>query len=133
VFLGADALHLPFPDASFDLVTCAFGFRNLTNYEEGLCEIARVLKRGGRVGILEFSQPRGAMGGLFRFYFRRILPLVGTAISGNGSAYFYLPSSVAKFPTPAELAELMEKAGFGEVRVDSWNFGSVALHSARLP
>jgi len=133
VFLTADALRLPFPDASFDLVTSAFGFRNLANYEEGLREIARVLKRGGQVGILEFSQPTGPMAGVFRFYFRRIMPLIGGAISGSGEAYFYLPSSVEKFPSSAELAALMRKAGFGEVRMDSWNFGSVVLHSAKLP
>jgi len=133
VFLTADALHLPFPAASFDLVTSAFGFRNLANYEEGLREIARVLKAGGQVGILEFSKPTGPMAGIFRFYFRRIMPLIGGAISGSGEAYFYLPSSVEKFPSPAELAALMRKAGFVEVRVDSWNFGSVVLHSAKLP
>lgn len=133
LFVAADALHLPFPDASFDLVTSAFGFRNLANYEEGLCEIGRVLKPGGRVGILEFSQPTGPMAGIFRFYFRRILPLIGGAISGSGEAYFYLPSSVEKFPTPIELAVLMGQAGFGELRVASWNFGSVVLHSAKMP
>jgi len=133
VFLTADALHLPFPNASFDLVTSAFGFRNLANYEEGLHEIARVLKAGGQVGILEFSKPTGPMAGIFRFYFRRIMPLIGGAVSGSGEAYFYLPSSVEKFPSPAELAALMRKAGFVEVRVDAWNFGSVVLHSAKLP
>ena len=132
VFSVADALHLPFPDASFDLVTSAFGFRNLANYEQGLREIARVLKRGGEVGILEFSEPgSGLMGGLFRFYFRRILPRIGGAISGDSQAYAYLPGSVAKFPSPAGLAALLEKTGFAEVRVASWNFGSVILHTAR--
>jgi demethylmenaquinone methyltransferase/2-methoxy-6-polyprenyl-1,4-benzoquinol methylase len=132
VFVTADALRLPFPDASFDLVTSAFGFRNLANYEEGLREIARVLKPGGLVGILEFSQPTGPMAGVFRFYFKRIMPLIGGAISGSGEAYFYLPSSVEKFPMPAELAALMRKVGFGQVHVESWNFGSVVLHAARL-
>ncbi|MGA8222913.1 MAG: bifunctional demethylmenaquinone methyltransferase/2-methoxy-6-polyprenyl-1,4-benzoquinol methylase UbiE [Candidatus Acidiferrales bacterium] len=132
VFVAADALRLPFPDASFDLVTSAFGFRNLANYEEGLREIARVLKPGGQVGILEFSQPTGPMAGIFRFYFRCIMPLIGGAISGSGQAYFYLPSSVEKFPLPAELAELMRKTGFEEVSAVSWNFGSVVLHSAKL-
>lgn len=132
VFSAADALHLPFPDASFELVTSAFGFRNLANYEEGLREIARVLKPGGEVGILEFSEPgSGPMGALFRFYFRRILPRIGGAISGDSQAYAYLPGSVAKFPSPAGLAVLLEKTGFADVRVASWNFGSVILHSAR--
>ena len=132
VFSAADALHLPFQDASFDLVTSAFGFRNLANYEQGLREIARVLKPGGEVGILEFSEPgSGVMGALFRFYFRRILPRIGGAISGDRQAYAYLPGSVAKFPSPAGLAALLEKTGYAEVRVASWNFGSVILHSAR--
>jgi demethylmenaquinone methyltransferase/2-methoxy-6-polyprenyl-1,4-benzoquinol methylase len=132
VFAAADALHLPFPDASFDLVTTAFGFRNLVNYEDGLREFARVLKRGGEVGILEFTEPAsGAMGGIFRFYFQRVLPHIGGAISGNPEAYKYLPGSVAKFPSPPELAALMERTGFADVRIGSWNFGSVILHSAR--
>ena len=130
VFMAADAMNLPFPDGSFDLATSAFGFRNLVNYEEGLREIARVLKPGGRLGILECSQPTGPMAGIFRFYFQRVLPIVGGAISGSGEAYAYLPSSVEKFPSGSELAALMEKTGFGDVRVESWNFGSVLLHTA---
>jgi demethylmenaquinone methyltransferase/2-methoxy-6-polyprenyl-1,4-benzoquinol methylase len=131
-FAAADALHLPFADASFDLVTTAFGFRNLANYEQGLREFARVLKRGGEVAILDFTEPRsGPMAGLFRFYFEKVLPRIGGAISGSSEAYAYLPGSVAKFPSPAELAALMEKSGFEAVRITSWNFGSVILHSAR--
>ena len=132
VFAAADTLRLPFAAASADLVTTAFGFRNLANYESGLREIARVLRPGGEVGILEFTEPgAGPLAALFRFYFRRILPLVGGAISGNREAYRYLPGSVAKFPSPAELAALMERCGFCDVRVSMWNFGSVALHTAR--
>jgi demethylmenaquinone methyltransferase / 2-methoxy-6-polyprenyl-1,4-benzoquinol methylase len=132
VFAVADALHLPFPDASFDLVTSAFGFRNLASYEQGLREIARVLKKGGEVGILEFSEPvSGPMAGLFRFYFKNILPRIGGAISGDSEAYAYLPGSVARFPSPPDLSALMLQAGFGDVRIASWNFGSVVLHSAR--
>jgi len=131
-FAAADALHLPFPDASFDLITTAFGFRNLANYEEGLREFARVLKRGGELGILEFTEPTsGPMAGLFRFYFKNILPRIGGAISGNADAYKYLPGSVSKFPSPPELAALMQRVGFTNVRITSWNFGSVILHSAR--
>ncbi|HEX4003724.1 MAG TPA: bifunctional demethylmenaquinone methyltransferase/2-methoxy-6-polyprenyl-1,4-benzoquinol methylase UbiE [Candidatus Acidoferrales bacterium] len=130
-FAAADALRLPFADASFDLVTTAFGFRNLANYEDGLREFARVLKPGGELGILEFTEPSGPMAGLFRFYFRHILSRVGGAISGNAEAYRYLPGSVAKFPSPPELAALIERAGFADVRTTSWNFGSVVLHSAR--
>jgi demethylmenaquinone methyltransferase/2-methoxy-6-polyprenyl-1,4-benzoquinol methylase len=131
-FAAADALSMPFADASFDLVTTAFGFRNLANYGHGLREIARVLKPGGEVGILEFNEPGGGpMAGIFRFYFRHILPRIGGAISGNSEAYAYLPGSVAKFPGPPELAALMEKSGFADVRIASWNFGSVILHTAR--
>jgi demethylmenaquinone methyltransferase / 2-methoxy-6-polyprenyl-1,4-benzoquinol methylase len=132
LFAAADALNLPFADASFDLVTTAFGFRNLANYEEGLREFARILRRGGELAILEFTEPEsGPMADLFRFYFKNILPCIGGAISGDKEAYSYLPGSVAKFPSPPELAALMEKAGFADVGIASWNFGSVILHSAR--
>jgi len=131
-FAAADALNLPFADASVDLITTAFGFRNLANYEEGLREFARVLRRGGELGILEFTEPEsGPMAGLFRFYFKSILPRIGGAISGDEEAYAYLPGSVSKFPSPRELAALMQRTGFTAVRVASWNFGSVILHSAR--
>lgn len=131
-FAGADALSLPFADASFDLVTAAFGFRNLSNYESGLREFARILRPGGEVGILEFSEPeRGLLAGTFRFYFRHVLPRIGGAISGDKQAYAYLPGSVARFPSAAELRALIERNGFSDVRVRSWNFGSVLLHSAR--
>jgi demethylmenaquinone methyltransferase / 2-methoxy-6-polyprenyl-1,4-benzoquinol methylase len=132
VFSGADALSLPFAEQRFDLVTTAFGFRNLSNYENGLREIARVLKPGGEVGILEFSEPEsGPLAALFRFYFRNILPRIGGAISGNQEAYSYLPGSVAKFPSQVELAGMMERNGFKGVVIESWNFGSVLLHRAR--
>lgn len=132
LFAAADALNLPFADASFDLITTAFGFRNLANYEEGLREFARVLRPGGELGILEFSEPEsGPMAGLFRFYFKNILPRVGGAISGDKEAYAYLPGSVSKFPSPPELSALMQRTGFADVRIASWNFGSVILHSAR--
>ena len=131
-FEGADALALPFGDGTFDLVTAAFGFRNLSNYESGLREFARILKPGGQVGILEFSEPEhGPLAGVFRFYFRNVLPRIGGAVSGDRQAYAYLPGSVAKFPSAAGLRELMERNGFAQVRVRSWNFGSVLLHSGR--
>ncbi len=131
-FAGADALALPFGDDTFDLVTTAFGFRNLSNYERGLREFARVLAPGGQLGILEFSEPeQGALAGVFRFYFRNVLPRIGGAISGDKQAYAYLPGSVVKFPSPQVLRELMERNGFTDVRVLSWNFGSVLLHIGR--
>jgi demethylmenaquinone methyltransferase/2-methoxy-6-polyprenyl-1,4-benzoquinol methylase len=131
-FVEADALRLPFADSTFDLVTTAFGFRNLANYDEGLKEIRRVLRPGGEIGILEFSEPRGKLfGALYRFYFRRILPTLGGMISGNSAAYSYLPRSVGRFPSPEELAAQMAAAGFGDVRFVRWTGGIVALHTAR--
>jgi demethylmenaquinone methyltransferase / 2-methoxy-6-polyprenyl-1,4-benzoquinol methylase len=131
-FLAADSLVLPFPDSSFDLITVAFGFRNLANYQAGLREIFRVLRRGGEAGILEFSEPRsGPMAPVYRFYFRRILPRIGGAISGNANAYGYLPASVAKFPEPEELARWMRQAGFSTVEFSPWTFGAVTLHTGR--
>lgn len=131
-FSAADALQLPFPDSTFDLVTSAFGFRNLANYGSGMREIARVLKPGGEVAILEFSEPgAGPLAGLFRFYFRHVLPRLGGAISGSGEAYSYLPASVGRFPAPQELTSLMECCGFTAVQFERWNFDSVLLHRAR--
>lgn len=128
-YVEADSLSLPFADSSFDLVTTAFGFRNLANYEDGLREMFRILRPGGQLGILEFSEPKGGLfGGLYRFYFKRILPRIGAAISGSTFAYSYLPSSVAKFPSPAELSERMSAAGFSDSRCEVWTAGAVTLH-----
>ncbi len=130
-FVEADALALPWPDASFDLVTAAFGFRNLANYQAGLREIRRVLKPGGEVGILEFAAPRSrVIAALYRLYFTQILPRVGGAVSGSRNAYNYLPASVMKFPPPAELQSQMRAIGFANPRTDLWTFGIVALHTA---
>src|SRR5947209_3445548 len=96
----ADALNLPVPPAQFDLVTSAFGFRNLADYDAGLREIFRVLRPGGEVGILDFGEPKGVMGALYHFYFRYVLPKVGTFISGVRGPYAYLPASVPGFPAP---------------------------------
>jgi demethylmenaquinone methyltransferase/2-methoxy-6-polyprenyl-1,4-benzoquinol methylase len=125
----ADALSLPLPDASIDLITVAFGFRNLANYEAGLSEMRRVLRNGGMAAILEFSQPPNRLfGGLYNFYSRRVLPLIGGALSGSRDAYTYLPESVRKFPAPEELAEMMRAAGFGPVKFERLTGGIVALH-----
>jgi demethylmenaquinone methyltransferase/2-methoxy-6-polyprenyl-1,4-benzoquinol methylase len=130
-FFEADALQLPFADASFDLVTTAFGFRNLANYENGLREIRRVLKPGGTLAILEFSEPPpGLAGDLYRWYCRKLLPKIGGLLSGNPNAYKYLPASVARFFRPEELASLMTQVGYGSVSYDLWTLGSVALHTA---
>jgi len=131
-FLEADALQLPFANESFDLVTEAFGFRNLANYEAGLREILRVLKPDGTIGILEFMEPpAGLFGDFFRWYFRKILPKVGGAISGDAAAYKYLPSSVARFFRPEELCELMRLVGFQDVGASVWTGGTVALHTGQ--
>ncbi len=134
LFLEADSLILPLVDAGCDLVTNAFGFRNLSNYERGLREMLRVLRPGGELAILEFTEPQAVFfGALYRFYFARILPLLGGAISGSAAAYSYLPGSVEKFPLPDELAELLLRAGFADVRFERWTGGCVALHTARRP
>lgn len=129
VFLETDALRVPFGDASFDLITTAFGFRNLANYEEGLREMLRLLKPGGTLGILEFAEPPpGLPGDLYRFYCQKILPKIGGMISGDADAYAYLPKSVARFFRPDELASLMRGVGYGSVRYRLMTLGSVALH-----
>jgi demethylmenaquinone methyltransferase/2-methoxy-6-polyprenyl-1,4-benzoquinol methylase len=128
-FLEADALKLPFADGSFDLVTAAFGFRNLANYEDGLREMMRILKPGGSLGILEFTEPPvGLVGDLYRWYFRRVLPRIGGMLSGDRSAYTYLPKSVARFFRPGELGGLMEAVGFMRVTYRVWTMGTVAFH-----
>ncbi len=128
-FFEADALRLPFADQSFDLVTTAFGFRNLANYEAGLREIHRVLKPGATLAILEFAEPpQGLLGDLYRWYFRNVLPRIGGLISGDCAAYSYLPKSVSRFFQPAELASLMGAVGFRSVEFRTWTLGTVALH-----
>jgi demethylmenaquinone methyltransferase/2-methoxy-6-polyprenyl-1,4-benzoquinol methylase len=130
-FFEADALRLPFADATFDLVTSAFGFRNLANYEAGLREIQRVLKPGGTIAILEFTEPpEGLMGDFYRWYFCNVLPRIGGLISGDRSAYTYLPKSVARFFRPPELAALMSALGYKSVDFRAWTLGTVALHTA---
>jgi len=133
-FLEADALRLPFADGSFDLVTTAFGFRNLANYEAGLREIHRVLKPGGTIAILEFTEPpAGLLGALYRWYFREVLSRLGGLISGNYAAYTYLPKSVSRFFLPPELASLMQQVGYVSVNFRLWTFATVALHTAQRP
>lgn len=128
-FLEADTLTLPFADDSFDVVASAFGFRNLANYAHGLAEMRRVLKPGGRVAILEFSRVRWPVfGPLFRFYFRRVLPQLGTLVSGVQGAYQYLPDSVAQFPDQEALAARMREAGLVKVCYRNFSGGVAALH-----
>jgi demethylmenaquinone methyltransferase/2-methoxy-6-polyprenyl-1,4-benzoquinol methylase len=126
----ANALRLPFANSSFDLVTSAFGFRNLANYEAGLREIQRVLKPGGTIAILEFTEPpEGLWGDFYRWYFCSVLPRIGGLISGERSAYSYLPKSVARFFRPLELAALMTTVGYQSVDYRVWTLGTVALHT----
>lgn len=130
-WLEADALRLPVPNASFDLVTSAFGFRNLADYDAGLREIFRVLRPGGEAGILDFGEPAGLVGRCYRLYFKRVLPAVGTVISGVKGPYAYLPASVERFPSPAEMLDRMRLAGFGDVSWTPYTFGIAGLYRGR--
>ena len=130
-WVEADALNLPFPDGHFNLVTSAFGFRNLADYDAGLHEIARVLRPGGECGILDFGEPKGLMGRLYRIYFKTILPWVGTLISGVRGPYAYLPASVERFPEPAEMLARMRRAGFAEASWTPYNFGIAGLYQGK--
>lgn len=120
----ADAENLPYADAGFDRVTCAFGVRNFEHKERGLAEMYRVLKPGGRVVILELSVPENRLlRGVYSLYFKHILPLVGGAVSGDRAAYAYLPGSVFRFPSPAVFCGMLSDAGFTEVRRRSLTLG----------
>jgi demethylmenaquinone methyltransferase / 2-methoxy-6-polyprenyl-1,4-benzoquinol methylase len=130
-WIEADALHLPFPDHHFALVTSAFGFRNLADYDAGLREIARVLRPGGECGILDFSEPKGAIGNLYRFYFKQILPRVGTMLSGVRGPYAYLPTSVERFPEPEEMQARMRRTGFSEATWTPYTFGIAGLYRGK--
>lgn len=124
-----DSLLLPFSDASFQGATVAFGVRNLSDLSQGLEEFARVLKPGGKLVILEFTEPPNPiLRRFYLFYFRRILPLVGRVVSGHPWAYTYLPESVKEFPSPPALGELMEKAGFKGASWELLSGGIAALH-----
>jgi demethylmenaquinone methyltransferase/2-methoxy-6-polyprenyl-1,4-benzoquinol methylase len=130
-WVEADALRLPFPDGHFDLVTSAFGFRNLANYDAGLREIARVLRPGGECGILDFAEPKGVVGSFYRLYFKHVLPAIGTLVSGVKGPYAYLPASVERFPGPDEMLQRMERAGFHEVSWTPYSFGIAGLFRGR--
>jgi demethylmenaquinone methyltransferase/2-methoxy-6-polyprenyl-1,4-benzoquinol methylase len=133
-FLAADTLALPFGDNTLDLASAAFGFRNLANYDRGLEEMYRVLKPGGIVVILEFSQVQWPVAGpLFRFYFRRILPLIGTLVSGERGPYQYLPESVKRFPDQESLVRKLQENGFVDVRYQNFMGGVAALHLGEKP
>ena len=130
-WIEADALRLPFPDGHFDLVTSAFGFRNLANYDAGLREIMRVLRPGGECGILDFGEPQGVVGKFYRLYFKYVLPAMGTLISGVKGPYAYLPASVARFPAPDEMLQRMRQVGFREASWSPYTFGIAGLYRAK--
>jgi demethylmenaquinone methyltransferase / 2-methoxy-6-polyprenyl-1,4-benzoquinol methylase len=133
IAIEADALHLPIAEDTLQLLTTAFGFRNLANYEAGLREFYRALAPGGELGILDFSEPGGMLGKLYAFYFRRVLPRIGRLLSGASSAYTYLPASVGRFPVPAEMLRTLERVGFHDVRWTPYTFGIAGLYTARKP
>jgi demethylmenaquinone methyltransferase / 2-methoxy-6-polyprenyl-1,4-benzoquinol methylase len=130
-WMECDALRLPLPGDTFDLVTSAFGLRNLADYDAGLREIHRVLRTGGEFGILEFSEPSGIRGKLYNVYFKSVLPRIGRMISGNNGAYSYLPASVERFPSPDEMLRRMRKAGFSAVSWIPYTFGIAGLFRGR--
>jgi demethylmenaquinone methyltransferase/2-methoxy-6-polyprenyl-1,4-benzoquinol methylase len=128
-WIEADAHALPFPAGSFDGATVGFGVRNLADLEGGLRELVRVVRPGGRVACLEITRPQGLLRPCFRLWFEWLVPLAGRVLPG-GRAYTYLPASVRRFPGPAELGELMERAGMSEVRWRLLGGGIVCLHIA---
>lgn len=133
-YVEADAMELAFADDTFDAVTIAFGLRNLPNFENGLVELLRVLKPGGRLCILECSHPRlPVFRQAYEFYFSTLLPRIGGLVSGSQSAYRYLPQSVSKFPDQRSLVQLMENAGFAKVSYQNLTGGIAALHSGAKP
>ena len=127
--IEADAMRLPFGDGSLDLITTAFGFRNLANYSAGLAEFFRVLAPGGQVGILDFSEPGGIVGKAYAVYFRRMLPAIGRLICGRDGPYSYLPASVERFPQPLEMLALMQTVGYVECEWQPYTFGIAGLYT----
>ena len=130
-WIEADALNLPFETNSFHLVTTAFGFRNLANYDRGLAEIYRVLAPGGEIGILDFGEPKGLIGKVYRLYFKQVLPRIGTLLSGVSGPYAYLPASVSRFPSPDEMLQRMRDAGFADVSWRPYTFGIAGLYRGK--
>jgi len=129
-WVEGDLLALPFEAGSFEAATVGFGVRNVADLERGLAELRRVLVTGGRVAVLEITQPRGMLAPFYRLWFDRIVPLLGRMLRG-GAAYTYLPASVRRFPGPGELAGLMASAGFADISYRTFAGGIVALHTGR--
>ena len=131
-WVQGDALALPFAEGEFDAATVGFGVRNLADLEGGLRELARVLRPGGKLAVLEITRPRGILKPFFRLWFDVVVPLLGNVLPG-GEAYTYLPASVRRFPGPDDLSSLLESAGFRDVRYRLLGGGIVALHVAVRP
>jgi demethylmenaquinone methyltransferase / 2-methoxy-6-polyprenyl-1,4-benzoquinol methylase len=131
-WIQGDALALPFPDGDFDAATVGFGVRNLADLEGGLKELARVLRPGGKLAVLEITRPRGILKPFFRLWFDVLVPLAGRVLPG-GQAYTYLPASVRRFPGPDDLSALFQGAGFADVHYRLLGGGSVALHVGVKP
>jgi len=130
--LQADALRLPFADASFDGVTVSFGLRNVADLDQALAEVARIVRTGGELGVLEFTVPRRQpLRGLYLFYFLRLLPAIGRAVSGDSGAYSYLPESVLRFPQNDEFARRLARHGFDAASWRPLSGGILALYRAR--
>jgi demethylmenaquinone methyltransferase / 2-methoxy-6-polyprenyl-1,4-benzoquinol methylase len=128
-FVEADGMNLSFADETFDAVTIAFGLRNFSNWRAGLIELHRILKKGGKLAVLEFSSPVvPGFRQMFQFYFSHILPRIGGAVSGSRGAYEYLPDSVSKFPDQKNLARLMREIGFSDVEYKNLTGGIAAIH-----
>ena len=129
----ADALRLPFADRTFDVLTVAFGLRNMVSWEDALREMQRVLKPGGHLLVLDFSLPRGWWRGLYLFYLERCLPGIAGAVSGERSAYEYLAKSISRFPRGEVMQELLWRAGFTEASATELSGGIVSLYTAATP
>lgn len=128
----ADSIALPFPDGTFDAITVAFGVRNFEELQRGIAEMQRVLKTNGRLFVLEFSKPQKTpMKQLFRFYFHRVMPFVGKAVSKDNAAYTYLPKSVEAFPEGADFLKIMASAGLRECKAESLTGGIASLYTGR--
>ena len=130
---AGDGERLPVREASFDAALVGFGIRNIGDPRRALVEVHRALRPGGRFVVLEFSMPAGLLGRLYRTYFTALLPRIGRLVSGDGSAYSYLPASVQAFPGPQAFTALMQQAGFAALRIQSLSFGIACLHRGEKP
>lgn len=129
-YIEADGMNLSFAENTFDAVTIAFGLRNFSNWQDGLVELHRILKKGGKLAILEFTTPVvPGFRQLFNIYFTRILPCIGGAVSGSRGAYEYLPDSVSRFPDQKGLVKMMQETGFSDVEYKNLTGGIAALHT----